>query len=336
MIDARSKFRARLPGGLSLISVLHRRKVRCTGQQPCRLCSESSAVCSYNASYSRGRRPARPGPSPGVGSESTALYPAGNGFESQPDPHRTGVPVDELISPASPEPTQTDLEGHYVGPSSGISFLSRVQKRLEESVSFSRGLSVFNFGDAPLAYQSGGYSTPVDAQPGLDLAMFFLLKREDTTRLVARYFDFAVPLDRFLHRPTVEKWLDEFYETKGRMHSKEAAPAQTAVLFIVFAVAQEHSSPKLSAEEADMRFVRSPASLIKLTTVVFDTSERPTTSCQGNRVPCGSQAFKRDSASVSGFCRSHASTTAGASSGPLRGWLSHSACIANDTPTQRR
>lgn len=50
----------------------------------------------------------------------------------------------------SPEPSQTDLQGHYVGPSSGVSFLLRVQKKLHQKVSFSQNSSIFTFGDAPL------------------------------------------------------------------------------------------------------------------------------------------------------------------------------------------
>ncbi|KAL2795136.1 transcription factor domain-containing protein [Aspergillus keveii] len=77
-----------------------------------------------------------------------------------------------------------------------------------------------------------------------------LLNREDTAALVRRYFDFAVPVDRFLHRPTIEHWFDEFYETRGVMRDRDAAAAQTAVLFMIFAIAQEHKVPKLSSVDA--------------------------------------------------------------------------------------
>lgn len=66
----------------------------------------------------------------------------------------------ESVSRTSPEPTQIDIQGYYVGPSSGVSFLSRVYKRLAETVSFSNGLSIFNFGDAPLP---GGGAHPISA-----------------------------------------------------------------------------------------------------------------------------------------------------------------------------
>lgn len=175
------------------------------------------------------------------------------------DLSRASVPLEQSVtagepaSRTSPEPTQTDLQGNYVGPSSGISFLSRIQKRFSESVSFPQGLSVFNFGDAPLPFGEIGSNSANTGQSCFDPTFFFLLNRENTTRLVQRYFDFAVPVDRFLHRPTIERLLDEFYETQGAMFNKDTAPADTAVLFMVFAIAQEHMDVKLSSSGTDMR-----------------------------------------------------------------------------------
>ena len=157
------------------------------------------------------------------------------------------------MSRNSPELTQTDLEGHYVGPSSGVSFLLRVQKRLDTSVSFPHGSSVFNFGDAPLPQYNTSASSTMYPQPYFDATFSLMLSREHTERLVQRYFDFAVPVDRFLHRPTIESWLAEFYDTMGVMYNKDDVPAQTATLFMIFAIAQEHLKPHLSGVESDMR-----------------------------------------------------------------------------------
>lgn len=128
----------------------------------------------------------------------------------------------------SPEPSQTDLQGHYVGPSSGVSFLLRVQKKLHQKVSFSQNSSIFTFGDAPL--------------PEFNPSFFILPARSDAEKLVARYFDFAVPTHRFLHRPTVEAWLEEFYENLGVMRQKDGARERTAVLFMVMAQAKDYMS----------------------------------------------------------------------------------------------
>ncbi|KAF4975536.1 hypothetical protein FZEAL_7682 [Fusarium zealandicum] len=126
-------------------------------------------------------------------------------------------------SRGSPEPSQTDLQGHYVGPASGVAFLLRVQKRLHRAISFSHAGTIFTFGDAPLQL------------PEFDPSFCMMLPREDAQRLVDRYFDFAMPTYRFLHRPTVQEWFVEFYDTLGVMRDANSAPAKVALLFMVFA-----------------------------------------------------------------------------------------------------
>ncbi|KAJ0423359.1 hypothetical protein BJY00DRAFT_321982 [Aspergillus carlsbadensis] len=245
-----------------------KRKVRCTGQRPCHVCMEASVTCSYNASYTRGRRPTvrvtDRGPPARLAAVSR-IREDNPQSTTDPTPFSTAVglpahqiflqadlmPTSEPVSRTSPEPAEADLEGHYVGPSSGLAFLARVQKRFQQTVALPRGISVFNFGDSPLPYDDA-CSLAGEAAPVLpDLTFGMLLDREDTAALVRRYFDFAVPVDRFLHRPTVEQWFDQFYETRGVMRDRDAAPAQTAVLFMIFAVAQEHTVPKLSAVGAN-------------------------------------------------------------------------------------
>ncbi|POS73207.1 fungal specific transcription factor domain-containing protein [Diaporthe helianthi] len=133
-------------------------------------------------------------------------------------------PVSEPISlRASPEPTQTDQQGHYVGPASGVSFLLRVQRRVYQTLKFPPSSSIFTFGDAPL--------------PDFDLSFFVLPPKDVTRQLLVRYFDFAVPTHRFLHRPTVEAWFEDLYTSTGCMSNRDEAPARTALLFMVFAQA---------------------------------------------------------------------------------------------------
>ncbi|EXJ65464.1 hypothetical protein A1O7_01805 [Cladophialophora yegresii CBS 114405] len=142
-------------------------------------------------------------------------------------------------SRTSPEPSQTDRQGHYVGPASGVSFLPRVQKRLHQSIEFGHAAStIFTFGDVPLP----------EFEP-----VCFMPSKEETSRLLRRYFDFSVPVDRFLHRRTVEEWLDEFYDTAGSFrNNQEEAPARTALLFMIFALAQDLLDPQPNSETTDM------------------------------------------------------------------------------------
>ncbi|KAF2650438.1 transcriptional regulatory protein GAL4 [Lophiostoma macrostomum CBS 122681] len=234
-----------------------RRKIKCDGKQPCSLCYRVTANCTYESAYARGRAPS-------IRSTSdTGAVPSNVSF-SAPDimpfgtiPSSTGRRYSELemnnsgtaqetlhpgslTSPSnslapkalayvvpssanSPDPSQTDLQGHYIGPASGVSFLLRVQKRLEQAMSFSDPTSIFTFGDAPLH------------PPEYDPSFCMMLPRDDAQRLVDRYFDFAMPTYRFLHRPTIQDWFAEFYDTLGVMRNTRSAPTKVALLFMVFA-----------------------------------------------------------------------------------------------------
>lgn len=236
----------------TILNIVGRRKVRCTGTLPCESCTRVDAPCLYNAQNSRGRRPRIPPASTLLERPSRQTIESDNAITSateteQPDfgthddqplhfklSHtcqnevaRLHIPTDstditEPPSRASPEPAQTDLQGHYVGPASGISFLLRVQKRLHHT-------SSFTFGDPPM--------------PEFDPTFCVMIAKEETQMLLRRYFDFTVPVDRFLHRPTVEAWLQDFHETMGAMSPSENAPSQRAVLWMMFALAQDTLTP---------------------------------------------------------------------------------------------
>ncbi|KAI8931415.1 hypothetical protein NX059_011744 [Plenodomus lindquistii] len=145
-------------------------------------------------------------------------------------------------SRGSPEPAQaqTDSQGHYVGSSSAASFLLRIQKRLHQNSSLSHDSSIFTFGDAPL--------------PEFDPSFFVLPPKTDAQRLVERYFDYAAPTHRFLHRPSIEKLVEEFYETQGEMRGREDGKAKAALLMVVFAQAQAYMPPGSTVQENSARY----------------------------------------------------------------------------------
>lgn len=152
---------------------------------------------------------------------------------SEPEP---ASPVHS--SRSSPAPSQTDLQNHYVGPSSGVSFLLRVQKRLHKDVTLSPRSSIFTFGDTPL--------------PEFDSSFFVLPPKEYARALIARYFDFAVPTHRFLHRPSLECYLEELYANQGVMLDRKGERGNRALLFMVFAQAQEYM-PQVSGANSACR-----------------------------------------------------------------------------------
>lgn len=165
---------------------------------------------------------------------------------------------------ASPEPTQTDRQGHYVGEASAASFLLRVQRKVFQSLELPQTSSIFTFGDAPL--------------PEVDASFFILPPKEDTKQLLKIYFDFAVPTHRYLHRPTVEDWYEELYATSGNMDRTDEASAKIALLFMVFAQASlylpasassSHGSSKISARYflAAERYLKKERGRVRLTSV---------------------------------------------------------------------
>jgi galactonate dehydratase len=109
---------------------------------------------------------------------------------------------------------------------------------LHKIVTLSSKCSIFTFGDAPL--------------PEFDSSFFVLPPKDRAMSLVARYFDFAVPTHRFLHRPTVDGWVDSLYSNLGMMSETEGDRGKKAVTFMVFAQAQEYMSNN-GTENSDCR-----------------------------------------------------------------------------------
>ncbi|KAH8195626.1 hypothetical protein TruAng_010208 [Truncatella angustata] len=133
-----------------------------------------------------------------------------------------GTITTETSTRVSPEPI-TDLQGHYVGPAAGVSFLARVRKRLHYGDFTS---STFTFADAPL--------------PECESTPPVMITMDRASQLLEKFFEFTVPIDRLFHRPTIEQWFREFYDTLGSMDTPENAPARRGTIWIIFAMAQEH------------------------------------------------------------------------------------------------
>lgn len=135
----------------------------------------------------------------------------------------------------SPEPAQIDQQGHYVGPASGASFLLRIQRRLQQQSLVSSEVSIFTFGDLPL--------------PDTDSSVLVLPPKTEADQLLGRYFEFVSATHRFLHRPTVQSWLNELYETNGIMRDRAAARSRKALIYMVLGQAQTY--PRTSGTSAD-------------------------------------------------------------------------------------
>lgn len=230
------------------------KKTRCTGTLPCMRCTRLSLSCEYNAAYSRGLPP-EPLPVADYGGQNHVLSPA-HTTRSHSSPrstrsysHNTTRPLQQCKSLAetssrnSPDPVVTDFEGNYLGPASGVSFLNRVWRRLHQDEiraipgelqrePSSKSTSVFMFGDRP-------YSS--DREAGFTLPSFGRARE-----LVEIYFDYSMVTYRFLHRGTVEEWLNQVYESNISSVNPPAGPmvARAAIVLIIFAVSSLYEELK--------------------------------------------------------------------------------------------
>ncbi|KAK7508960.1 finger protein [Phyllosticta citriasiana] len=211
------------------------RKTRCSGTWPCNNCSQSGLECKYDATYRRGKLPPihyeasesallaheSPGSNAGDDDEAYHFTPLDHDPSQQPESERDRS---SRSRPPDDFQEQNDQQGHYVGPSSAASILLRIQRTVErQRSSVSSDASIFTFGDLPL--------------PDHDPSLFILPAESEGRALMARYFDFAAPTHRFLHRNTIEDWFQELYDTHGEMRKRSDKRSRTAVLLMVFAQA---------------------------------------------------------------------------------------------------
>ncbi|RAO71943.1 uncharacterized protein BHQ10_007955 [Talaromyces amestolkiae] len=155
-----------------------------------------------------------------------------------------------VLSPrsSSPEPEATDLEGNYLGPSSGISFLTRSWRRLkQDNISTtprlpenepSKNTPVLLFGDRPFSDKA-------------DWSTLELPPKERAIRLLDTYFDFSIVTYRFLHRGNVMALLDTIYE-KNILPSNpppSQSAAKVGVIYMIFAVGMLGEERKIGNDE---------------------------------------------------------------------------------------
>lgn len=138
------------------------------------------------------------------------------GTVHDPSPNGESLPL---------EPGQADRLGHFVGESSGLSFLIRLRRRLVQDTGSAYESSVFTLGDPKL--------------PIFDENAFSWPPREEADRLVNTFFELTSATYRYLHRPTVEGWVRQYYDdgdvAEPYSHGKKA------VLLGLFAQASGYS-----------------------------------------------------------------------------------------------
>ncbi|KAH7311244.1 fungal-specific transcription factor domain-containing protein [Stachybotrys elegans] len=220
------------------------RKSKCSGTQPCDKCLAKGRHCLYDAKYTRGRPPTPP------------MRPEAGDAEESAVPSR-----------ASPEIGMAEIQGQVFDSTSGLSFLHRAWKRLSaqhtsignEEVGASETQPVTMAGDNPLSTETH--------EP---------LRLPDPTearRLLALYFDVCIATYRFLHRPTVEAWLDVLernMETEQPIW-RGIGHARAAIVLVVLAIAVAHRE-----KSNNFTSVGGEANALKLSDELFSIAARLT------------------------------------------------------------
>ncbi|KAK7540471.1 fungal-specific transcription factor domain-containing protein [Phyllosticta citribraziliensis] len=261
------------------------KKKRCTGTQPCPSCEKAAKPCTYLASYTRGRFNTPPS---SRGLDALVLAAESHNHLSDrrrrgssttcPESMSVSVPVSRRNAsfssdyPPSGRPSLPPLHGPLhplapanvqlparptskrpspetdrrpVGPNSNGAWLRRAMRKLNQARPSEGTLgprsgttseaTVFTFGDKPPVTTSG-FEAPLPP-PALHAEY-----------LVGRYFEFAMPTYRFLHRPSLTSWLWELSQDKVAV-----APAKRAVLYMIFAYAMLYETSRIKDQEADSR-----------------------------------------------------------------------------------
>ncbi|KAG4436140.1 hypothetical protein IFR05_008383 [Cadophora sp. M221] len=131
------------------------------------------------------------------------------------------------------EPNEHRFENDYIGPTSGLAFLSRSQRRFQQDFIESRSsnveqssqTSIFSYGDGWISDRDPDFTFP---------------GRNETKYLLQQYFDFAMPTYRFLHRDTAETWLEIIHTTieKGSSRENPVPNAKNASIILILATAK--------------------------------------------------------------------------------------------------
>lgn len=203
------------------------KKLRCSGTQPCSTCASRGQSCAFQAPYLRGRPP-----TPLNGNVGDVLATPPSTVSVRRRPASRSLPASANRSLALPD--AADVEGHYVGPTSALSFLRRAQQRFtdarpsrsEDSASDCHE-TWRSAGDKPFVQTSDSYTIP---------------SGHDAIELLDLYFDVCVATYRILHRPTVDVWHDTLQQnaTHARAHATGLGEARLAILLGVFAIATFH------------------------------------------------------------------------------------------------
>lgn len=243
-----------------------RRKIRCTGKQPCAHCIKNNKTCEFKAAYTRGAVPEiksapleeqekfleevgykrrqvwRPSPSRRSSSHIKATVQDGEDTEeeeqdveyvdsSENDGAHTTLTSGQHHEPASINPFSQlqHVRTPRGGTNAGDSAGTSLYERTQSHLNrrdYHQKNLISAYGDPPL--------------PEIDTSFLIFPSEIISQALLTRFFDFVSATNRILHRPTVERWARELLSNIRGMRTGSEENSQRAVVLMVFASTQEY------------------------------------------------------------------------------------------------
>lgn len=208
------------------------RRIRCSGTKPCDTCTRRGAACHYDATYTRGKPPT---PLPSLSSPPASILE-----QSAPVPDQHLLTARPAVSSRnSPELGTADVDGQYVDPTSGFSFLHRARKRISRL----RSQNAVQI-RATDASEQPWIAAGDNALLG-DASAWVLPSPENAAGLIDTYFEVCAPTYRFLHRPTFDRWLQTVLQNQQQNLSLGTGlgEAKLATVLGILAIAHIHQRP---------------------------------------------------------------------------------------------
>lgn len=218
-----------------------RRKVRCSGSQPCEVCIREEVNCEYTSgARSNAISPTHTRASLSIETSTDRSQITESRFGSKDSQH--AISRDSSVNRNdtaysrgnSLEPPQTFLNGAHVGPTSGISFLYGQWEKADTN-NRSKAATVEEplMPKAPLI--SYGDLPRLDSET-LDALPEPTFTAEQVLSITARYFQYISPTYRFHHQPTLESWALAYVTNEQKLSS-----AKRAAVLLVCAQTLLHS-----------------------------------------------------------------------------------------------
>ena len=233
------------------------RKSRCSGTNPCRTCVSKRLQCLYLSSYSRGRPPT---PVPAA-----SLSPAASTTHAGlREPTATAIVPETTVEsvsqgqggwPSTSEASSTipRTQGQTFDSASGRGFFHRAWNALLATLRQPSLVNQCEFaGREKNQTQIAAGDKPFDVFSKSDEQQWFP-ERPEALDLYAFYFDVCIATYRFLHRPTVERWLLKILENSEQClpHHHGVGELRTSIVFGILAIAKYHKAQSLHAVSRD-------------------------------------------------------------------------------------